>query len=266
MKKKVNCETHKGKVVFSKRRILLSLFLFLIAAFIGVWIWNEAEKEKKEEKRYEEIRREKGSSGEKLTKMYEDMVGWIEIKNTTFSYPVMQTVDEPEYYLNRNEKGEYSFYGTPFLDARCTWDSDELLIYGHNINGRRFFGFLHNYGEESFYRKHKNLYFTRVNETELKYPIVAVIRTDIDSDYFKQTEIYNDEQYVEFVKEMIADSLYPCDAAEILKKEMKENTVEAFFHKYQFLTLVTCRTSEGRDKRLLVIGYREKETNECVKN
>lgn len=255
----MNHVTSKGKVVFSKRRILRSLFLFLMAAFIGVRICNEAEKEKKEEKRYEEMRREKDSNDKKLKKMYEDMVGWIEIKNTAFSYPVMQTVEEPEYYLNRNEKGDYSFYGTPFLDARCTWNSDELLIYGHNINGRRFFGFLHNYRDESFYRKHKSIYLTKVNHREEKYPIVAVIPTDIYSDYFKQTDIFNDEQYFHFVKEMMAGSLYPCEAAEILKKEMKENTMEAFFHKYQFLTLVTCRTSEGKDKRLLVIGYREKE-------
>lgn len=258
MKKKLNKETSRGKVVFSKRRILLSLFLFLIAAVIGVKFCGEAEKEKKEEKRYEDIRRKKDSKEKNLKKLYEDMVGWVEVKGTAFSYPVMQTKEIPEYYLNRDEKGDYSFYGTPFLDARCSFDSDELIIYGHNINGRRFFGFLHNYQEESFYRKHKNLYFTRVNQNEEKYPIVAVIRTDIYSDYFKNTDIYNDEQYLRFVKEMLEESLYPCEGADILKKEMKENTVEEFFHKYQFLTLATCRTTEGKDKRLLVIGCRKK--------
>lgn len=259
MKKKLNTGISKGKAFFSKRKILLSLFLFLIAVVIGVKLCGEAEKERKEETRYEDIRRNKSSEDGKLKKMYEDMLGWIEVKDTTFSYPVMQNKEKPEYYLNHDEKGNNSFYGTPFLDARCNFDSDELLIYGHNINGRRFFGFLHNYLDETFYRKHKDLYFTRVNQKERKYPIVAVIRTDIYSDYFSNTDIYNDEQYFEFAEEMIAESLYPCEGAETLKKEMKENTVEAFFHKYQFLTLVTCRTMEGKDKRLLVIGYRKKQ-------
>lgn len=258
MKKKLNREISKGKVVFSKRRILLSLFLFLIATIIGVKLCGEAEKERKEEKRYEQIRRKKDSENKKLKRMYPDMVGWIEVKDSAFSYPVMQTKEVPEYYLNRNEKGDYSFYGTPFLDARCDMDSDQLIIYGHNINGRRFFGFLHNYQEQSFYEKHKNLYFTRVDETEETYPIVAVIKTDVYSDYFKNTSIYNDEQYFQFVEEMVAESLYSCEGADILKKEMKEDTVEAFFHKYQFLTLATCRTTEGKNKRLLVIGCRRK--------
>ena len=40
-----------------------------------------------------------------------------------------------EYYLHRDVHGDYSFYGTPFLDVRCKTDSDNLIIYGHNING-----------------------------------------------------------------------------------------------------------------------------------
>ena len=103
MKKKLNREISKGKVVFSKRRILLSLFLFLIATIIGVKLCGEAEKERKEEKRYEQIRRKKDSENKKLKRMYPDMVGWIEVKDSAFSYPVMQTKEVPEYYLNRKE-------------------------------------------------------------------------------------------------------------------------------------------------------------------
>lgn len=37
-----------------------------------------------------------------------DMVGWIKIENTNINYPVMQTRDRPNYYLNRNFYKEYS--------------------------------------------------------------------------------------------------------------------------------------------------------------
>lgn len=51
-----------------------------------------------------------------------------------------------------------------------------------------------------------------------------------------------------------------------MEKEMNEETVEAFFHKYQFLTLSTCRTGEGRDARLLVIGCRKKVREDVLKS
>lgn len=37
-----------------------------------------------------------------------DMVGWIKIENTNINYPVMQTKNRPNYYLNKNFYKEYS--------------------------------------------------------------------------------------------------------------------------------------------------------------
>ena len=31
-----------------------------------------------------------------------------------------------QYYLHRDVHGDYSFYGTPFLDVRCKTESDNL--------------------------------------------------------------------------------------------------------------------------------------------
>lgn len=93
---------------------------------------------------------------------------------------------------------------------------------------------------------------------EETYSIISVIKTDIDSDCYRYTDIYNDEEYWNLVKEILDSSLYRCEGVDVMEKEMNEETVEAFFHKYQFLTLSTCRTGEGRDERLLVIGYKER--------
>ena len=68
-----------------------------------------------------------------------DLIGWIEIEGTKIDYPVMQTPDDPEYYLHRDFNREYSASGTPFLDSASvvlpkdnavTWN---WLIYGHNM-------------------------------------------------------------------------------------------------------------------------------------
>jgi len=61
-----------------------------------------------------------------------DLVGWIRVDGTRIDYPVMQTPDNPEYYLHRDFNKEYSDSGTPFLDANSriggTWN---WIIYGH---------------------------------------------------------------------------------------------------------------------------------------
>ena len=55
----------------------------------------------------------------------------------------MQTKDNPDYYLNHDFNKNYSFYGTPYLSAYCDINkSDNLIIYGHNINGGKMFGAL----------------------------------------------------------------------------------------------------------------------------
>ena len=43
-----------------------------------------------------------------------------------------------------------------------------------------------------------------------------------------------------------------------MKKEMDESDTETFFRKYKFVTLSTCRTMDGKDKRLMVIGCRKR--------
>ena len=256
---RLNRKTDKGRTGISGKRILFFLFLLLLAVAAGVLWCSYTTRDRRDRQRYEKLQEEKKKDGiPKLRERYEDMVGWLEIKETDFSYPVMQTKDDPEYYLHRDEKGGYSFYGTPFLDARCSLESDNLIIYGHNINGRRFFGYLQNYRDRGFYEKHKNLCFIKVDGVEETYPVVSVIKTDIYSEYYRYTDVYNDEEYRDLVKKILDNSLYRCEGMDALEKEMNEETVEAFFHKYQFLTLSTCRTGEGRDARLLVIGCKER--------
>ena len=67
-----------------------------------------------------------------------DCVGWLKVANTDIDYPVMLTKQNPEFYLRRDFNKEYSYMGTPFMDANCNIGiSKNLIIYGHNMkNGR----------------------------------------------------------------------------------------------------------------------------------
>lgn len=62
-----------------------------------------------------------------------DVVAWLTVDGTSIDYPVMQTRDEPERYLNRSFWGGWSLAGTPFLDHRADADGDHALVFGHHI-------------------------------------------------------------------------------------------------------------------------------------
>lgn len=49
----------------------------------------------------------------------EDMVGWIAIDGTKLNYPVMQTKNNPNFYLKRNFEKEYSDLGVPYIERIC---------------------------------------------------------------------------------------------------------------------------------------------------
>ena len=88
----------------------------------------------------------------------EDMVGWLSIDGTEINYPVMQTPNNPNFYLKHNFEKEYSDLGTPYIQENCIIaESDNLLIYGHHIKGGKMFGALEDYKAKSFYEQHLSL-------------------------------------------------------------------------------------------------------------
>ena len=64
-----------------------------------------------------------------------DFVGWISIDGTNINYPVMQTIDKPNFYLKRGFEKQYSNYGVPYLKENCAMCiSDNVVVYGHHMN------------------------------------------------------------------------------------------------------------------------------------
>lgn len=93
------------------------------------------------------------------------------------NYPVMQTPNNPNYYLKRSFDKEYSDLGTPYMQENCSLaESDNLVIYGHHIKGGKMFGALEDYKSQSFYEQHKVIAFDTLTE-QAEYEIVAVFKT-----------------------------------------------------------------------------------------
>lgn len=226
-------------------KVISSLMVAAILVFIAGMAVKLLKEDYVEEKQFEDIQKvvEKADDEDilsKLRKRNSDVIGYLEIPDTTISYPVMQTKDDPNFYLNHDIDKNYSFYGTPYLSAYCDLEkSDNLIIYGHNINGGRMFGALTKYKEESFYQKHKNIYFT--TEKKSRYEIFAVISVNkYEFPYWQFVMAQDEIDYDEFVNKVKRYSLY--DAGITPKYGDK------------LMTLSTCDNSRGDDYRFVVFG------------
>lgn len=163
-----------------------------------------------------------------LSELYEqnhDLIGWVRIEGTRIDYPVVQTPDHPEYYLNRDFSKEYSESGTPFLDARSaavskyrpvTWN---WLIYGHNMKIGTMFHDLLRYNAQDYWEKHRFLMFD-VYDPDAgitdhgEYEIFAAARSKIqtkDSDafsYYRYAGYTDAKSFHEYAEGVRNESLY----------------------------------------------------------
>lgn len=114
-----------------------------------------------------------------LKKQNPDMAGWIRIEGTRIDYPVMQTPDNPDYYLHRDFNKEKSDYGIPYMAEICRLEDpgSNLLIYGHHMRNGAMFAALHGYTEESYYREHPYIQFDSVDRAG-SYEIAAAVKFD----------------------------------------------------------------------------------------
>ena len=107
-----------------------------------------------------------------------DIVGWIKIPGTDINYPVMQTPDEPDYYLKRNFDKASSARGAIYVREVCDVfaPSDNLTIYGHRMQSGAMFGQLDRYLSADFCAENPYIYFDTLKALHT-YQILAVFVT-----------------------------------------------------------------------------------------
>lgn len=180
----------------------------------------------------------------------DDMVGWIKIDGTKINYPVMQTVDEPNFYLRRGFDKKYTIYGCPYMQENCNVDkpSDNLVIYGHHMNDGTMFANLMKYTKKSFWEEHKTIVFDTLEEHK-EYEVMAAFKTVVYSDspesfkYYHFVDAENEEEFNAFVEKCKELSFY-------------DTGVEAEYGD-KFITLSTCEYSK-KNSRMVVVAKRVK--------
>jgi len=82
----------------------------------------------------------------------ERIVGWIEVPDTSISYPIVQG-DDNTWYLYHTISGQSNPSGAIFLDYRNSYKFDDghSLIYGHNMRDGSMFAGLHTWDGTLFF-------------------------------------------------------------------------------------------------------------------
>lgn len=255
---------------------LYAIFAFLLSAvvvFCGVQIWQEysnrqkdidtfaelaelAEiKEPDEPKEATELRNGEDADGESnapaltvrhdiplLVSQNSDCIGWISIENTAVDYPVMHTPDWPQKYLRRNFYQQYSDSGVPFLDYRCTLDSDNLIIFGHNMRNGTMFSSLKEYLNDGRLSSNPTI-LLETEDGAHEFTIFAVACVDKLDAWYSFINAESENAFNEAVQRIVRNAYYT-------NGDIPE-------YGDRLLTLSTCYGST-RSSRLIIIAREEK--------
>ena len=233
--------------------IMLLISSMLISSY---FIYKELKQNKEQENNFEELieiveqtnpkEKEQEETVINIDNLYainSDIVGWLRINDTTINYPIMQTKNNPNYYLHRDFYKKYSSYGTPYMSEECSINtSDNLVIYGHHMNHKKVFGALEDYKSKEFYENHKVIEFTTLEEKQ-KYEIFAVFKTVVYSKntfkYYNFVNFSSEDEFNIFINKCKELSFYETN----IKPKYED----------KFITLSTCEYS-NKNGRLVVIA------------
>ena len=144
------------------------------------------------------------SGYKEIYEMNNHTVGWIKMEGTQMDYPVMQTPDDPNFYLYRNFDKADSARGSVYAwsEADINEPSDNITLFGHNMADGSMFACLNAYTSKKAWDNNSLIFFDTLNEYHT-YKIFAVFKTSANVgqgfSYHKFVDADNEEEFNEFV-------------------------------------------------------------------
>lgn len=170
-----------------------------------------------------------------------DFVGWVEIEGTKINYPVVQSPDDPDFYLKHNFENQYSAYGTPYMQGDCDLlSSDNLLLYGHSMKDGSMFTNLKKYRNVEFYRDHSLIRFD-TKYSYGTYEIIAAFSTTANDGGFAYNAFVNAADEADF-------DAYVAKCKELTPYEIEPTA------RYgdRLITLSTCEYTHNNGRMVIV--------------
>lgn len=180
---------------------------------------------------------------QKIREQNSDLVGWVKIEGTKIDYPVLQTPDDPNFYLKHDFDKKASVYGAPYVAEECDLSQDckNIVIYGHHMKNGSMFASLDEYLDPAYREAHPIVQFDTLEEYG-DYEVMAVFAinaADPDNPLYRYISGANEEVFGEYVSYVQQHSVYDMGV-----------TAEWGDH---LLSLVTCEYTH-KDGRLIVVA------------
>lgn len=189
-----------------------------------------------------------------------DFIGWLKIADTVIDYPVMQCMEDENYYLNRDFYKEDNKNGCLILDndsnagvgsaeqqyAKGTKPSTNLIIHGHTMKSGEMFGNLKLYEDEEYGLSHKMICFDSLYEKR-EYELIAAFYSQV---YYQSEEVFKYYKFFQADTQEEFDDWYN----NIKELSLYDTGVTAEFGD-EFITL-SCCAYHVEDGRFVVVGKR----------
>lgn len=175
----------------------------------------------------------------------EDMVAWLKISDTVIDYPVMQTPQDEDYYLEKGFDKQHNVNGSLIMDT----DSDvetpgtNLIIHGHNMKSGEMFGSLQDYEKEDYCKEHPLISLYVKNEERI-YEICSVFYSQV---YKKTDTVFKYYHFFESTTEEDFDTFYN----NIKDMSLYDTGVSASYGDH-FITLSTCSYQVARGRFVVI--------------
>ena len=130
-----------------------------------------------------------------------------------------------------------------FMDYECNInESDNLIIYGHNMNGGTMFHELSKYKDKDFFEKNGYIHFDSLYKTGI-YRVIGAMYVKLRDDfkYYEFTRAQTPEEFENYIKRVKELSLY--------------DTAESAEVGDRLLTLSTC-SYNTKNERFVVVAKR----------
>lgn len=111
---------------------------------------------------------------ESLWETNPEIYAWIYIPGTEISYPILQHDGDNDFYLHRNEKGDYFTGGCIYSENYNKKDfSDRVtVLYGHNLRSGKMFAGLNDFADAQIFDTRRYMY-VYLPDKELVYEVFA---------------------------------------------------------------------------------------------
>ncbi len=179
---------------------------------------------------------------QRMMSVNSEIYAWLSVPDTNIDYPVVQSEEDDNFYLDHDIYKDYSFPGTIYSQSCNTrdWRDRVTVLYGHNMLNGSMFATLHRFRDTDFFNSHPYFYIY-TQGYQLTYEIVTAF--DYDDRHIMNSFDFKDDRVFQ---EWLNAAKRPQDLYANVRQSTKLDLNS------KFVVLSTCQDSG--DGRYLVQG------------